>query len=262
MNWYMIWIDKESEKCRGKLFHSNNNNRNKDNYPTFIEKLPSLFSFPQISFRLFPLSRCPFLLLRRTEALETKNFDRDLPYLDPSENQAGIFTVPIVLNRVADKLKVGEEERWPRNATYPLIPRSVSSKAPLSLLHPSLLSPRNRNLAFSLLASLPAGKQSEYSLLARASEEQISSTLDGSRRLTCLETSSVCHRTLRREINQSVEICLEESRLAFDYARTFGIAWRVEQWETNGNASFHVLRKSGGFTRFEKTDPLENRDWW
>lgn len=155
MNWYMIWIDKESEKCRGKLFHSNNNNRNKDNYPTFIEKSPSLFSFPQIAFRLFPLSRCPFLLLRRTEALETKNFDRDLPYLDPnepSENQAGIFTVPIVLNRVADKLKVGEEERWPRNATYPLIPRSVSSKAPLSLLHPSLLSPRNRNLASSLLA--------------------------------------------------------------------------------------------------------------
>lgn len=149
--------------------------------------------------------------------------------------------------------KLGEEERWPRN---------VSIDTPIRLVWgaahpPSLLSPRNRNLASSLLVSA-AGKQSEYSLLA-VSEEQISPVyaLDGSRRLsrerlTCLETSScacVCvslHIT-RREINQSVEISSRvwlEELLSFDYARTFGIARftrRVEHWETNGDASFRVL---------------------
>lgn len=172
--------------------------------------------------------------------------------------------------------KLGEEERWPRN---------VSIDTPIRLVWgaahpPSLLSPRNRNLASSLLVSA-AGKQSEYSLLA-VSEEQISPVyaLDGSRRLsrerlTCLETSScacVCvslHIT-RREINQSVEISsrvwLEElpllwlrphvrDRAIHVTSGTLGNKWRRElpcSWE--GRAE--DLLDSG------KTDPLENRDWW
>lgn len=137
-------------------------------------------------------------------------------------------------------------------ATYPSISRSVASQAPRNLSPlPLCLLP----VTGTFLSPCPAGKQWEYSRWVK-NKYAIglrARWISPFRR----ERTHAC-----REINQRRSQSAAASRsLAFDYARTFrDRAWRVEN--SGKQMETRAARGEEGFPRLEKTDPLENRDWW